>query len=193
MRSSFSTLLLRGLATIASLNLIDAALIQTNQASQAKAADLSRLDVTSSAFQEAQAIPKAYTADGRNISPALTWGPVPSGAKSLALVCDDPDAPAGTWVHWVVYGIPASTRGLPEALPPSRVLGNGAEQGTNSFGKLGYGGPSPPPGKRHRYFFKIYAVDLELRLAPQASAKQVERAIAGHVLAQGQLMGTYSR
>jgi Raf kinase inhibitor-like YbhB/YbcL family protein len=152
-----------------------------------------KLDVTSSAFHNGQAIPKQYTADGKNISPPITWNSPPPGTKSIAVICDDPDAPVGTWVHWVVYGIPGTATGLEEAIPPEKVLANGARQGTNSFHKIGYGGPSPPPGKPHRYFFKVYAVDKDLTGEPQANAKQVEDAVAGHTLAEGQLMGTYGR
>jgi hypothetical protein len=152
-----------------------------------------KLDVTSPAFTNGQTIPKEYTADGKNVSPPIKWSQPPSATKSLALICDDPDAPAGTWVHWVVWGIPANTTELTEAVSSGGKLPNGAKQGTNSFRKVGYGGPSPPPGRPHRYFFKVYAVDFDLSAEPQADAKQIEQKINGHTLASGQLMGTYGR
>lgn len=152
-----------------------------------------KLDVSSPAFHDGQSIPKEYTADGKNVSPPIKWSTPPGGTKSLALICDDPDAPAGSWVHWVVYGIPASVTSLAEAIPSDGKLANGAKQGTNSFRKVGWGGPSPPPGKPHRYFFKVYAVDVDLSAEPQADAKQIEKKITGHTLASGQLIGTYAR
>jgi Raf kinase inhibitor-like YbhB/YbcL family protein len=152
-----------------------------------------KLAVTSPAFHDGQTIPKEYTADGKNVSPPIKWSTPPNGTKSLALICEDPDAPAGTWVHWVVYGIPAGATGLAESVPSEGKLANGAKQGTNSFRKVGYGGPSPPPGKPHRYFFKVYAVDFDLSSEAHADAKQIEEKIAGHTLAAGQLIGTYGR
>lgn len=152
-----------------------------------------KLEVTSPAFSNGQTIPKGYTADGKNVSPPIKWSQPPSGTKSLALICDDPDAPAGTWVHWVVYGIPANTTELIEAASSDGKLPNGAKQGSNSFRRAGYGGPSPPPGRPHRYFFKVYAVDVDLSAEPEADAKRIEQKISGHTLASGQLMGTYGR
>jgi Raf kinase inhibitor-like YbhB/YbcL family protein len=150
-------------------------------------------ELTSPAFREGQTIPKVHTADGKNVSPALKWGEVPPNTKSLTLICDDPDAPAGTWVHWVLIDLPASTRELPEGVPPSKSLENGAKHGTTSFGDLGYGGPSPPKGKPHRYYFKLYALDTPLGLATGANKAEVEAAMKGHILAEGKLMGTYGR
>ncbi|HIJ65963.1 MAG TPA: YbhB/YbcL family Raf kinase inhibitor-like protein [Candidatus Hydrogenedentes bacterium] len=151
------------------------------------------LTVSSSAFQNGAAIPKQYTGDGPDVSPPLTWGAPPDGTKSFALICDDPDAPVGTWVHWVIYDIKPETRELPEGVPTQETLADGAKQGLNDFRKVGYGGPAPPRGKPHRYFFKLYALDAELGLKPRATKKDVERAMKGHVLADGQLMGTYQR
>lgn len=151
------------------------------------------LQITSPAFQEGQTIPKHHTADGPDKSPALAWSGTPEGTKSFALICDDPDAPRGTWVHWVLYNLPPETRALPEGLPTTHPLPSGARQGKNDFGKIGYGGPSPPKGKPHRYFFKLYALDIALTLPPGATKAQVEAAIKGHVLAEGQLMGKYGR
>lgn len=151
------------------------------------------LAVTSSAFSEGTKIPKQYTCDGADMSPALTWKSVPPETKSIALICDDPDAPVGIWVHWVLYNVPPTSTELTENLPKQDTLPNGAKQGKNDFGKIGYGGPCPPKGKPHRYFFKLYALDTQLSLGTGATKQQVEKAMAGHILAQGQLMGTYQR
>jgi Raf kinase inhibitor-like YbhB/YbcL family protein len=151
------------------------------------------MQLTSSAFVEGAAIPAKYTGDDKNISPPLKWSGAPPGTVSFALIADDPDAPAGTWVHWVLYDLPGSTSELPEGLPKGQYLPNSAKQGLNDFKHLGYGGPAPPPGKPHRYFFKLYALDATLDLKPGATKKELERAMEKHVLAQGQLMGTYQR
>src|SRR5207302_11361580 len=124
-------------------------------------------------------------------SPPLKWSAVPAGAKSLVLIADDPDAPAHTWTHWVVYDLPPGTSELSEDVPKSQFIPGHAKQGLNDFKHLGYGGPCPPPGKPHRYFFKLYAVDTVLELKPGVSRKEVEKALEKHILAQGQLMGTY--
>jgi Raf kinase inhibitor-like YbhB/YbcL family protein len=149
--------------------------------------------LTSPAFEEGKPIPAKHTGDGADSSPALKWREVPAGAKSLALVCDDPDAPVGTWVHWVLYDLPASVSELPEKVPATEMLENGARQGLNDFRQIGYGGPAPPPGKPHRYFFRIYALDTTLALKPKATKRELLRAMEGHILAEGQLMGTYQR
>ena len=151
------------------------------------------MQLTSSAFSEGATIPKKYTADGADVSPPLQWQGAPQTTKSIALICDDPDAPRGTWVHWVLFNLPADKNELPEGVPATATLTGGARQGKNDFGKLGYGGPSPPKGKPHRYFFKIYALDALLDLKEGATKAQLEKAMAGHILAQGQLMGTYGR
>ncbi len=150
------------------------------------------IKLTSTAFDEGGMIPSQYTCDGQNVSPPLAWSDLPEGTKTLALICDDPDAPRGTWVHWVVYQIPASERGLPENLPARETLDGGARQGTNDFKKPGYGGPCPPSGT-HRYFFKLYALDASLDLASGATKDQLLKATEGHVLAHGQLIGRYAR
>lgn len=152
-----------------------------------------KLTVTSSAFREGQSIPAKYTCQGEDVSPPLQWDAPPEGTKSLALICDDPDAPVGTWVHWVLYGLPPGTRQLPERVPARETLPDGARQGVNDFRRVGYGGPCPPPGKPHRYFFKVYALDRAVDLPPRATKAQLLQAISGHVLAEGQLMGTYQR
>jgi hypothetical protein len=149
--------------------------------------------LTSTAFAEGQPIPKKYTGDGADVSPPLQWRGVPAGARSLALIADDPDAPVGTWVHWVLYGLPANTTELPENVPAAERLSSGARQGLNDFRRVGYGGPAPPAGRAHRYFFKLYALDQELDLKPRATKAELLRAMEGQVLAEGQLMGTYQR
>ena len=151
------------------------------------------MQLTSSAFTEGGVIPAKHTCDDKNVSPSLKWSGVPAGTKALALIADDPDAPAGTWVHWVLYDLPATATELPEDVPKSQYAADGAKQGLNDFRHLGYGGPCPPPGKPHRYFFKLYALDTPLDLKPGATKKDVERAMEKHVLAQTQLMGTYKR
>ncbi len=150
------------------------------------------LDVTSSAFEEGGAIPARYTCDGLDISPPLSWSPVPSGTQSLALIAEDPDAPRGAFAHWVIYNLPPDTRRLPEDVPNRQTLPGGALQGMNGAGSIGYTGPCPPGGT-HRYFFKVYALDTELDLGAGATKEDVVRAMEGHVLAEGRLLGTYQR
>jgi Raf kinase inhibitor-like YbhB/YbcL family protein len=149
------------------------------------------LQIESSAFSEGGQIPRQYTCDGKDISPPLSWSGVPEGAKSLALICDDPDA-SKTFAHWVIFDLPPRTSGLPEGVPPRESVSGGGAQGTNDFRKVGYGGPCPPSGT-HRYMFKIYALDTQLKLAAGATKADVERAMKGHVLAEATLMGKYSR
>lgn len=150
------------------------------------------IHMTSNAFTEGAMIPQRYTCDGENISPPLFWTGVPSGTRSLALICDDPDAPVGTWDHWVLYNIPAEATGLPENVPEKAVLDTGAVHGSNSWGRIGYGGPCPPGGT-HRYFFKIFALDTLLDIKSGATTSRLLEAMQDHVLAQGQLMGRYRR
>ncbi len=152
------------------------------------------MKLSSTAISEGGTIPKKYTGDGLDVSPPLKWPEPSSGTKSFALICDDPDAPAGTWVHWVMYGIGAAVRELPEGIPQKEQLPDGAKQGITDFRKVGYNGPAPPPGKAHRYFFKLYALDTDLAsLAPKATKKALEDAMKGHVLTEAQLMGLYKR
>lgn len=151
------------------------------------------IQLSSTAFGEGASIPKPYTGDGKNVSPPLRWADPPAGTKSFALVCTDPDAPRGTWVHWVLFNLPGDTRELSEAVPPQEALASGARQGKNDFRKIGYGGPAPPPGKPHRYFFTLYALDTLLDLPAGATRDQLTAAMQGHVLAEGQLMGRYGR
>jgi hypothetical protein len=150
------------------------------------------IKLTSTAFKEGEPIPRQYTCNGVNVSPSLEWSGVPKSAKTLVIIADDPDAPSGTWVHWVLYNLPADNIGMVENLPATDELGAGGFQGKNDFGKIGYGGPCPPSGT-HRYFFKIYALDSELPLKSGATKAEVEKAMEGHVVAQGQLMGTYRK
>jgi len=150
------------------------------------------IKITSSAFTEGGLLPAKYTCDGTDVSPPLQWDAVPQGTKSIALICDDPDAPMGTWVHWVLFNLPAEAKELTENIPPEKTLANGARQGTNDFRKIGYGGPCPPSGT-HRYFFKIYALDAKVNLEAGANKRQLLKAMEGHILAQGQLIGKYKR
>lgn len=151
------------------------------------------IDFTSDAFKHEALIPVKHTGDGPDVSPPLAWADPPEGTASFAIICDDPDAPMGTWVHWVIYNIPADARALPEGVPATEKLDLGAVQGKNDFGKIGYGGPAPPPGKPHRYFFKLYCLDAKLPPDPGATKQQLLATMAGHVLAQGTLMGRYER
>jgi len=147
--------------------------------------------LTTTAFRDGGSIPKKFTCDGPDVSPALSWGDPPAGTKSLAIICDDPDAPGGTWVHWVLYDLPADTRKLPEGIAKDHQLKNGGLQGRNDFGKIGYNGPCPPRGSEHRYFFKIYALDSKTGLKAGATKSDLERAMNKHVLAQAQFVGRY--
>ena len=151
------------------------------------------MQLTSTAFIEGAPIPGKYTCDGKNVSPPLKWSGTPPGAKALALIVDDPDAPSGTWVHWVLYDLPATVSELAEDVSKSQYVAGVAKQGLNDSQHLGYGGPCPPHGKPHRYFFKLYALDAPLDLKPGLTRKDIERAMEKHVLAHGQLMGTYKR
>ena len=151
------------------------------------------MKITSAAFEEGKPIPAKHTCDGDDVSPPLKWSDAPPATRNFALICDDPDAPVGTWVHWVIHGLPASATELGERIPASETLPNGAKQGVTDFKRVGYGGPCPPPGKPHRYFFKLYALDAELSLKPRATNKDLLKAMEGHILAEGSLMGTYQR
>jgi Raf kinase inhibitor-like YbhB/YbcL family protein len=151
-----------------------------------------QIKITSAAFKEGEMIPTKHAYEASNASPALAWSEPPAGTKSLALICDDPDAPVGTWVHWVLFNIPATTRELPENVAPEKTLGLGERQGKNDYGHFGYGGPCPPSGT-HRYYFKLYALDTVLTLDPGASKAELEKAMQGHILGQGLLMGRYKK
>lgn len=150
------------------------------------------IKITSSAFEDGGLIPAKYTCDGADVSPPLQWDAVPEGTRSIALICDDPDAPMGTWVHWVLFNLPSDAKELAQNIPTEETLPNGAKQGVNDFGRVGYGGPCPPGGT-HRYFFKIYALDTELDLQAGADKRQLLKTMEGHILGQGQLIGKYKR
>jgi Raf kinase inhibitor-like YbhB/YbcL family protein len=153
----------------------------------------STIELTSDSFADSSWIPEMYTCEGEDISPHLAWGELPDSTKSLALICDDPDAPMKTWVHWVVYHIPVSMTELSEDMADDPVLDSGIMQGTTDFGRTGYGGPCPPRGKPHRYFFTLYALDELPELEPGAPKKELLKAMDGHILGRGILMGTYQR
>jgi len=151
------------------------------------------LTMTIPSFANGGEIPKKFSCDGSDVSPELSWSGAPPGTKGFALIADDPDAPAGTWTHWVLFDLPAAVTGLPEGVTKAEKLPNGGSQGRNDFRKLGYGGPCPPPGKPHRYFFKLYALDRMLDLKPGVSKQQLEGAMQGHILDKAEWMGKYKR
>ena len=151
------------------------------------------MEIISAAFQNGETIPTQYTCSGQDISPALNWSGVPEGTQSFALIVDDPDAPGGTFTHWVIFNIPADTIELGEAIPTSSELPSGALQGRNSFGRIGYDGPCPPPGTPHHYHFVLYALGRALDLPAGASNVQVLNAMQDHILAQAELVGIYKR
>ena len=151
------------------------------------------LELTSTAFGNGERIPVRFTGDGEDVSPPLAWSGAPEGTKSFAIICDDPDAPRGTWTHWVAFNLSPSLHVLTEDVPKHVTLADGASQGTNDFGRSGYGGPAPPPGKPHRYFFRLYAADEILPIKAGASKAQLLSALKGHTLAEAELMGTYGR
>ncbi len=154
---------------------------------------MASFELKTAAFSPGGDIPKQFTCDAADVSPALSWGDPPAGTQSISLIADDPDAPAGTWVHWVLYDLPASARELLENVPKDQELKSGARQGRNDFRKIGYGGPCPPPGKPHRYFFKLYALSAKTNLKAGATKAELEKAMQGHILAQTELMGRYKR
>ncbi len=145
------------------------------------------LQISSTAFHDGEYVPRKFTCDGEDISPQLTWTGAPSTAQTLVLIVDDPDAPKGTWVHWVLFNIDAKLDELPEG-----ATGIGVE-GKNSWHRTGYGGPCPPPGQPHRYIFNLYAMDMRLDLQVGASKVEIEKAMQGHILAQAQIVGNYGR
>jgi Raf kinase inhibitor-like YbhB/YbcL family protein len=178
----FTALLLAGLVTAG-----------CSQEPKSAKGHVMKIQLTSAAFANGQPIPAKYTGDALDISPPLAWTNKPPGTKSFALIADDPDAPAGDWTHWVIYDLPPTATALAEDTLKTPQLRNGAKQGVNDFKKTGYNGPAPPPGKAHRYFFKLYALDTMTGLAPGAAKKNLLKAMDGHVLGEGRLMGTYQR
>jgi len=151
------------------------------------------LGLSSSQWKRGETIPKKYTGDGADVSPPLQFEQVPPGTRAFALICDDPDAPVGTWTHWVIYDVPGSAKGLPEGVAKKPSLPDGSRQGSNSWKKVGYGGPSPPPGKPHRYFFRLYALREPLGLPEGLGASEVESAARSRAIESAELMGTYGR
>jgi Raf kinase inhibitor-like YbhB/YbcL family protein len=151
------------------------------------------MQLLSSAFSHNDVIPVRFTRRGGNFSPPLEWSQQPPGTKSLAVIVDDPDAPRGRFNHWIIFNLPADCRELKEGVPPQSMVLDGAIQGKNDFGEIGYGGPEPPPGKPHRYFFKLLALDTALDLSPGITDRELRAATNGHVLAEAELMGTYGR
>lgn len=151
------------------------------------------LQLKSSAFEHEGTIPVKYTCDGSDVSPPLQWSPPPAGTKSLVLICDDPDAPVGIWVHWVIYGISPDLTELPENVAKEKIVLDSVRQGINDFRRIGYGGPCPPAGKPHRYFFKLYALNVDSNWEPGLTKEEVLKRMDGHVLARGELMGKYKR
>jgi Raf kinase inhibitor-like YbhB/YbcL family protein len=151
------------------------------------------MKIISPAFADGAPVPVEHTCEGNGSSPGLAWSEVPVNTRSFALVCDDPDAPRGTWVHWLLFNLPADAVELAPAVPPAPELPSGASQGINDSGNVGYGGPCPPRGRPHRYFFRLYALDCTLNLAPGVKRPDLDQAMAGHVLADATLMGTFQR
>ena len=149
--------------------------------------------IASTSFPNGGDIPKKFTCDGADVSPELSWTEPPAGAQSLALIADDPDAPVGTWTHWVLFDVPPATTSLPEGVSKIDELPGGERQGRNDFRKIGYNGPCPPPGKAHRYFFKLYALGSKLNLKPGATKQEVEQAMQGHILGKAEWVGRYKR
>jgi Raf kinase inhibitor-like YbhB/YbcL family protein len=149
--------------------------------------------ISTPAFQPGGTIPKKYTCEGRDLSPPLAWTAPPAGTESFVLMVLDPDAPSGTWTHWLIYDLPATVRELPENTPATATLPSGGRQGRNDFGHLGFGGPCPPPGRPHRYFFRLFALNVQLGLKPGATRREVEQAVRGHILAQTELVGRFGR
>jgi Raf kinase inhibitor-like YbhB/YbcL family protein len=151
------------------------------------------LTLTSSAFRDGEPIPVIHSCDGEDLSPQLAWTGAPVETRTFALICDDPDAPRGTWVHWLISNLGADTVELGQGVPPRPQLPSGARQGLNDGGDLGYAGPCPPPGAPHRYFFRLYSLDTALNLPPGVNRSDLEAAMRGHILARGTIMGTYQR
>jgi len=182
MKMIFTAMLLAGLVTAG-----------CSQEPKSATGHVAKIQLTSAAFADGQPIPVNYTGDALDISPPLAWSNAPAGTRSFALIADDPDAPSGAWTHWVIYDLPPATTALAEDQFKTPQLRNGAKQGLNDFKKTGYNGPAPPPGKAHRYFFKLYALDAMTGLAPGATRADLLKAMNGHVLGEGRLTGTYRR
>ena len=156
-------------------------------------ASSSKIELKTTSFAPGGFIPRRFTCEAADVSPALTWTEPPAGTQSFALIEDDPDAPSGTFVHWLVYDLSAAYRQLPEGLSRSEQMPGGGRQGTNDFSRTGYSGPCPPPGRPHRYFIRLYALDAKPNLRPAATRRELEAAMQGHILAQAELMGRFQR
>ncbi len=154
---------------------------------------MATIELTSSSFAHGEEMSSRHAYHNENLSPPLEWSGIPENTRSLAIICDDPNAPVGDWVHWVLYDLPPTTTRLPEGVPTIEELPEEGKQGKNDFGEIGYGGPWPPPGPSHRYFFRLYALNIEPDLAPAATREELLRAVEGHIVAEGELMGTFRR
>ena len=185
-------LLHRTLTGLPPLILVILALVAPAEVCGQKAVS-SKIELKTTSFTPGGFIPKRFTCEAADVSPALAWTDPPLGTRSFAIIEDDPDAPSGTFVHWVVYDLPAAYRKLPEALSRSDQMPGGGRQGTNDFSRTGYSGPCPPPGRPHRYFIRLYALDAMLNLRPAATRKELDAAMQGHILAQAELMGRFAR
>lgn len=166
-------------------------LISASAVFSAESRTTQKFALTSTAFQNGADIPRKYTCDAQDVSPPLRWENSPPGTKAFAIIVDDPDAPGRTWVHWVIYDLPSGTKELSEAAGKTETLASGAKQGLNDFRNVGYGGPCPPPGPAHRYYFKLYALDAPTNLKPRANKQQLLEAIKEHMLGEGELVGRY--
>jgi Raf kinase inhibitor-like YbhB/YbcL family protein len=162
-------------------------------ASAAEATGAGSMELKSPGFQNGADIPRKHTCDAEDVSPLLTWDKAPADTRAFPLIADDPDAPVCTWVHWVIYDLPAETKELGDGTAKTETLANGAKQGLNDFRRVGYGGPCPPPGPPHRYFFKLYALDAPTNLKPGATKQQLLEALKGHVVGEAELLGRYKR
>ncbi len=191
MRGHFRELCLVTMAVVVASVSVSCQTKETNKAA-GKGKEKVVFTITSTAFKHEGMIPSQYTCDGANISPQLAWTNPPDSTKSFALICDDPDAPVGDWVHWVMFNIPPETRELKEKISDDAVLPNGARHGITDFRGYGYGGPCPPSGT-HRYFFKLYALDTMLPAKEQVTKKDLLEAMKGHILEKTELMGKYAR
>lgn len=178
---------------VATISPVVVAILAISCSGIVNAADIAKIQIGSPAFANGDDIPEAYTCKGVDKSPALQWSGIPVGTKALALIIEDPDAPGGTFIHWVVYAIPADRRGLPEDVAKDEVVSGIGRQGITGFGKVGYHGPCPPPGSPHHYHFRLYALDTEVDPASSVDASKLEAAMQGHVLGTGEMVGLFQR
>lgn len=185
--------MIKKLAIIILILLVFGLIFLNKERTKAKKGGAMDFRIKSDVFKEGEVIPEKYSCEGEDVSPPLKWENVPDEAQSLALIADDPDAPMGTWVHWVIFNIPTSITDLEENIPAQEELSNGAKQGRNGFKKIGYGGPCPPPGSAHRYYFKLYALDKKLELSSGVTKSDLVDAMEGHIISKAELIGKYSR